>query len=206
LENCVDFLSSAVVLWRFFAPESNPSVEATLKTREKRASVAISVILAILGSFIIAEAINDFLAGMEDTSELKALLAISISSIFVFGALSIIKFHYSIALASASLHKDGICSLIGTVLSAALFVNTLVIQHVPEAWWIDPAVALGAGIAALFIGISSIIRTSCIQKVPIFSLSWWMSSRGDGTDEINGRDLGPEDLELPPIASQRSIT
>jgi divalent metal cation (Fe/Co/Zn/Cd) transporter len=178
-----------------------------LKTREKRASVAISMILCILGTFIIAEAINDFLGGMEDTAELNALLAISISSVFIFGALSIVKFHYSIALTSASLYKDGICSLIGTALSSALFTNTLVIQHVPDAWWIDPAVAIGAGIAALFIGISSIIRTSCIQKVPIFSIYWWISSRGDGTDEINGRELGSEDLELPPqTASQRSIT
>lgn len=167
--------------------------------------MAISFILSILGVVIIAEASKDFLRGIEDPDELKALLAVSISSIFVFGTLAIIKFQYSLALQSASLHKDGICSLIGTILSAALFVNTIIITKVPGAWWIDPAVALGCGIASLTIGMYGIIDTSCVQKIPIFSLSWWMLSTGDGMDEFTGRQPGPEDMVAPQAASKTDL-
>ena len=192
-------------MWRFYAPELDPTIEAKLKQREKRASVAISFILSILGIVIIAEASKDFLRGMEDPDELKALLAVSVSSIFVFGGLAIVKFQYSLALKSSSLHKDGICSLIGTILSAALFVNTLIIKKVPGAWWIDPSVALGCGIASLTIGMYGIVDTSCIQKVPIFSFSWWMLSTGDGADEFTGREPGPEDLAVPQEASKTEL-
>ena len=208
LENGVDLLSSAVVLWRFYAPDSDldPSIEAKLQKREKRASVAISFILLLLGIFIATQAVDDFLRGMEDPQQLKVLLGISIVSIFIFGTMAVIKFQYSVALSSASLHKDGICSLIGTILSAALFVNTLIIKQIPDAWWIDPSVALGCGIAAINLGLYAIVYTSYVQKVPIFSLNWWKSSSGDGMDEISGRDLGPEDLEIPARATNATIT
>ena len=205
LENCVDFLSSVVVLWRFYAPELNAEIEANLHKREKRASMAISIILGILGIGIIAAAVDDFVKGMEDTEKLKLLMGISVASILVFGVLTVLKFQYSIALKSASLHKDGICSLIGTILSTALFVNTLIIQHVPGAWWIDPAVALGCGIASLAIGMHAIIYASFVQKIPIFNASWWMLSTGDGEDEITGRALGPEDMMVPEQALKVEI-
>jgi divalent metal cation (Fe/Co/Zn/Cd) transporter len=142
LENCVDFLSSVVVLWRFYCPHSDPELEKRLARREKRASIAISLILGLLGIGILGAAIDDILKGAEDTEKLRLVLIVSSVSIIVFGVLTVIKFHYSGMLQSASLHKDGICSLIGTVLSAALFSNTLIIDNVPGAWWIDPLVAL----------------------------------------------------------------
>eukprot|EP00545_Synedropsis_sp_CCMP1620_P006085 CAMPEP_0119014310 /NCGR_PEP_ID=MMETSP1176-20130426/9491_1 /TAXON_ID=265551 /ORGANISM="Synedropsis recta cf, Strain CCMP1620" /LENGTH=254 /DNA_ID=CAMNT_0006967465 /DNA_START=52 /DNA_END=816 /DNA_ORIENTATION=+ len=195
LENCVDLFSSVIVLWRFYVPdELTDGVEEKLAKREKRASIAISVVLGILGIGIIAAAVDDFLKGMEDFDKLRLLLGISVSSILIFGILAAMKFQYSIHLKSASLHKDGICSLIGTILSAALFINTLIVKHVPEAWWIDPAVALGCGVASIAIGMHAIIVATCIQKIPIFSLNWWRMSKGDGLDEITGRQLGPEDL------------
>lgn len=197
LENCVDLFSSLVVLWRFYCPEPSlsPEIEAKLQSREKRASILISMILGVLGIGIIVAAVDDFQEGMESPEKLSLLLGISVSSILVFGLLAVFKFHYSVLLQSASLHKDGICSLIGTILSAALFCNTLIIKHVPSAWWIDPAVALGCGIASIGIGIHAIVVASCFQKIPIFTLSWWTLSTGDGKDEITGRELGPEDLD-----------
>lgn len=141
-----------------------------------------------------ASAIDDFVGGAEEPEELRLLLGISFISILVFGLLTIFKFHYAILLESASLQKDGICSLIGTVLSGALFINTLIIDHRPEAWWIDPAVALGCGIASLIIGLYALCMAACIQKIPIWSCRWWLLSQGDGKDEITGRSLGPEDF------------
>lgn len=194
LENGVDFLSSVVVLWRFYCPHSTPEIEAKLKHREKRASIAISFILFMLGLGIVATAVDDFLHGAETPEELQLVLGISFVSILIFGLLTIIKFHYAILLESASLHKDAICSLIGTTLSAALFINTLIIDHFPEAWWIDPAVALGCGIASIIIGLYALFMASCVQKLPICSPKWWFLSQGDGKDEITGRDLEPQDF------------
>jgi len=55
LENTVDFLSSVVVLWRFYAPGNmTKERETVLKRRELRASMAISLILIVLGAGVIA--------------------------------------------------------------------------------------------------------------------------------------------------------
>jgi divalent metal cation (Fe/Co/Zn/Cd) transporter len=198
LENCVDFLSSVVVLWRFFAPsEVDDALEEKLHRREKRASVGISFILVVLGLSIIVTAFDDLSRGEEDTDQLKAVVLISFISIFIFGALSIFKFHYALRLESPSLYKDGICSLIGTVLSGALFINTLIIDKASSVWWIDPIVAVGAGIAAIVIGAKSIHETRYKENLPIFTLSWWMLSQGDGTVEgtedkdANGDSITP---------------
>jgi divalent metal cation (Fe/Co/Zn/Cd) transporter len=195
LENCVDFLSSVVVLWRFYCPHAlTAEVEEKLRHREKRASIAISFILFLLGFGITVTAIHDFVHGAETPEELRIVLGISFVSILIFGLLTIVKFHYSILLESASLQKDGICSLIGTVLSGALFVNTLIIDHYPSAWWIDPAVALGCGIASIIIGLYAVCVAGCVQKLPICSPRWWFLSQGDGKDEITGRPLEPQDF------------
>jgi divalent metal cation (Fe/Co/Zn/Cd) transporter len=195
LENCVDFLSSVVVLWRFFAPSKiDDAVEEKLRRREKRASIAISFILVVLGLAIILTALDDLTRGKEDTDQLKTVVLISFISIFVFGILAMFKFKYALVLESPSLYKDGICSLIGTVLSGALFINTLIINTVPGVWWIDPLVAVGAGIAAIIIGGRAVWEARYKDSLPIFTLSWWMLSKGDGGDERSGRPLGPEDF------------
>jgi divalent metal cation (Fe/Co/Zn/Cd) transporter len=195
LENCVDFLSSVVVLWRFFAPSKiDDALEAKLHCREKRASIAISFILVLLGLAVIATALDDLSRGQEDPDQLKDVVMVSFVSIFIFGILSVFKFKYALILESPSLYKDGICSLIGTVLSGALFVNTLIIDTVPGVWWIDPLVAIGAGNAAIVIGGRALWAARYKDNLPIFTFSWWMLSQGDGSDERSGRPLGPEDF------------
>lgn len=195
LENCVDFFSSVVVLWRFYAPSKlDDALEEKLNRREKRASMAISFILVALGLCIVATAMDDLSRGQEDPDQLKDVVFISFISIFVFGGLTLFKFHYALLLESASLYKDGICSLIGTVLSGALFVNTLIIDQAPGVWFIDPIVAICAGVAAIIIGGQAIYVARYKEDLPIFNWSWWMLSQGDGTDERSGRPLGPEDF------------
>lgn len=195
LENCVDLFSSLVVLWRFYCPHAlTAEVEEKLSHREKRASIAISFILSILGIIIGVAAIEDFVFGPETSEDLRLVLGLSLLFVLIFGLLTIVKFHYSVLLESASLRKDGICSLIGTILSGALFVNTLIINHQPKAWWIDPAVALGCGIASFCIGLYALCVARCVQKIPICSPRWWILSQGDGKDEITGRSLEPDDF------------
>lgn len=180
LENFVDFLSSVVVLWRFYAPGSmTKERETILKRRELRASMAISLILIMLGAGVIATSSFDIAKGAETASEMEIIVYVSSISVLIFGCLTVFKFRYASALNSESLYKDGVCSLIGTILAAALFINTLIIRAKPQIWWLDPFVAMVCGFAALFIGVHSIFVAWKFRRVPICSLSWWLMSRGD---------------------------
>lgn len=195
LENCVDFLSSVVVLWRFYCPgEITKAREDLLHKREKRASMAISFILVLLGLGVMATAADDLASGAEGEKELAYVVLIAMFSIFIFGTLTLIKFRYANKLSSASLYKDGLCSLIGTVMAIGLFVTTFVIEKDPDLWWLDPIFAIVCGFVALILGMQAIVVASCIQGLPIFSIKWWFVSQGDGMDEVAGRDLEPSDF------------
>lgn len=67
------------------------------------------------------------------------------------------------------------CSLIGTVLAAALFSNTLIIRSNPDIWWLDPFVAIICGSAALIYGFQSILVAWLRKKIPVCSFSWWFN-------------------------------
>lgn len=218
LENCVDFLSSVVVLWRFWASGTmTKEKEKTLKRRELRASMAISLVMQLLGIGVISTASYDIARGPESKEEMNDVLTIAGVSILVCGSLTVFKFHYADVLASESLYKDGVCSLIGTILASALFANTLIIRVRPDIWWLDPCVAMICGFGALFIGIQSIYVAWKFRRVPIFSLSWWLMSRGSTTsastnenadgigDEDNDQDI-PSDLELKETNASKATT
>lgn len=185
LENCVDFISSAVVLWRFFVPSTlTTELEGILQNREKRASVAISMILVVLGVAIWITAIEDFVRGQEESNQQTTALVISGVSSFLFSILTVFKFRYAKVLDSPSLYKDGICSMIGTILSVSLFINTLIIVEAPSAWWIDPAVAIACGVVSFVYGVWTLYVANCKMGLPIFSSRWWFFSHGDN-DGIN---------------------
>lgn len=199
LENLVDFVSSVVVLWRFYAPSGIDTVQlAKLSRREKRASVAISFILFILGVGIIVASIKDYKKGLDKKSHVPTLIGISFISIPIFGVLAIIKFHYATKLNSRALQKDGYCSLIGCALSTSLFFNTLIVAASPKAWWLDPTIALIVGCVSFFIGLRSLLISSFEKGVPIWSPRWWLYSDGSpaggtveterATDETDGME------------------
>jgi divalent metal cation (Fe/Co/Zn/Cd) transporter len=212
MENCVDFLGSAIVLWRFFAPFSknvDVEMEHKLQRREKRASMAISFILILLGMAITVTAMDDFARGQDQVSadsSLDDIIAISFVSFLVFGVLTVFKFHYAIALESASLQKDGICSLIGTILAGTLFINTLIVLQYPSTWWIDPLVAFICGLAAIALGCQHLHVAKNRDSIPIFTATWWFTSQGDGKDETSGRPVGPEDLMMELSTSSSTTT
>mmetsp|Transcript_24723 Transcript_24723/g.69404 ORF Transcript_24723/g.69404 Transcript_24723/m.69404 type:complete len:304 (-) Transcript_24723:145-1056(-) len=216
LENCVDFLSSAVVLWRFdLGTNKDPDGSATaamaqqqiLQKREKRASMAISLVLIFLGLGVFAAASDDLAKGQaEPKYELDDVIVISIFSTFIFGTLCIFKFHYADKLQSASLYKDGICSLIGTILAIALLINTLIIEQDNGVWWLDPLVALICGFASFLYGALGWIQ-AVQQGIPVFTVAWWTTSQGDGMDEMTGRELNNADTMTTtgkPAASRSS--
>jgi divalent metal cation (Fe/Co/Zn/Cd) transporter len=108
--------------------------EDLLHKREKRASMAISFILILLGIGVVITSAHDLSSGPETAYDLKLVLAIAFFSIFIFGTMTVVKFRFAHKLSSASLYKDGICSLIGTSLAASLFANTLIIKVAPSVW------------------------------------------------------------------------
>jgi hypothetical protein len=75
---------------------------------------------------------------------------------------------------------DGICSLIGAVISCGVFVNSIIVMNKPEIWWIGPLVAFECGIVAFFYGIMTLVRL-CRKGVPICSCKFWLTSRGEGS-------------------------
>lgn len=202
LENLVDFTSSAIVLWRFYCPHGCDEIKmAKLKKREERASVAISIVIGILGLFIFCVAIFDFLDN-DDETDLMLLFLISFVSIVIFGGLTVIKFKYAKELDSPSLHKDGICSLIGTCLSASLLLTTAIVEEHPKAGYVDPVVSLLVGIAAIFYGFKVIIAL-LVDGVPIFHPEWWYEKEkgaaGDdtGADSTEYQNEDDKEQELP---------
>ncbi len=183
------------MLWRFYCPgEVTKAREELLQKREKRASMAISFILMLLGVGVIAAAGDDLAKGAETERNLQIVMALAFFSVVVFGAMTTIKFRYADKLNSASLHKDGLCSLIGTVLAMGLFVTTFVIEKAPSIWWLDPIFAIACGFVAFFLGLQALFVARYVDGLPIFSMNWWLVSQGDGMDEMGGRELQPADF------------
>lgn len=198
VENSVDFISSVIVLWRFFVPDDlTEAVEKKLQQREERASVAISIIMGVLGVGILAASVDDFITGAGEAEHQQLILGISFLSIIISGTMALFKFNYSVHLGSESLYKDGICSTIGAILGGALFFNTLIQRANPKLWWIDPVVSLICGIVALFL-CAQALYMAVNDGHSIFKLNWWwmgdeIEAGGDGnTPAIEVSDKAPE--------------
>jgi hypothetical protein len=110
-------------------------------------------------------------------------IGLSFLSTVIFGSLTMLKFRYATALDSPSLYKDGLCSMIGTILSVTLFINSLIVEQFPGFWFVDPTVAFFCGMVALFLGCHHVGQARK-AGIPIFSSSWW--STGDGGPSTNG--------------------
>lgn len=208
LENFVDWFSSVVVLWRFFVPgELTKEREAMLQRRELRASVAISLTIIIMGVSVIASSSFELAGGEDENVDMELVIYIlSAISVCIFTVLMFFKFRYSFVLDSDSLHKDGLCSLLGVVLSSALLINALILDVNPHLWWLDPSVALICGLVALIYGVHSVFVAWWKDGVPVCSMSWWLMSRGDGEDsDSDGSDKG-DDNDKGDENSVRSTT
>jgi len=200
LENCVDFLSSAIVVWRFNRPGTgeNEDRHALLEAREKRAEIAISIVILMLGFGSITIASKDLSKGFqeEEKSSLWTLYYLAFFSLVVFGTMAMFKFRYAEALNSPSLYKDGLCSLIGASLALSLFFNTVLsLSTGGKLWWLDPSVALLCGVGSLIYGLYSVYVPFVKEGLPIFSPSWWTYS-AKSTSASPNELTSPNDLDL----------
>ena len=153
------------------------------------------MVIGILGLFVFSIGIVDMMKRDRDT-DLSLLFTISFVSVIVFGALTIVKFKYSNELDSPSLYKDGICSLIGTCLSASLLLTTAIIDHAPNAWVLDPIISIIVGISAIVYGFKVILKY-IKNGVPIHHVDWWYTREEDAN---NNQELP----ELPDVEKSAS--
>jgi hypothetical protein len=154
--------------------------------------VALSIIIGILGLFLICVGIVDILVAEMDTA-VEFLFLGSLLSIIFCGALAIIKFKYAADLDSQSMYKDGICSFIGVCLSASLLLTTAIIESFPAAWYIDPVASLVLGVGATVYGFK-LILDMILSGVPIFKRDWW-----------NMSETTPTENEIPEMQTDASV-
>jgi len=180
------------------------ALNGLLAAREERASIGISFVIILLGFMIVVAAFEDFARGYEDESKEEwVLYYVSFLSMIVFGGLGLIKFRFSKMLSSESLYKDGICSMVGAILSASLFCNTVIfLASDGGAWWLDPTVALLCGLGSLAYGLHGIYIAYVIEGLPIFSRKWWKlkrspSSPTNATTDIENGGRGPAGAGSP---------
>lgn len=174
----MDFISSAVVLWRFFAPgELTKEREQLLHDREDRAAVAISFLIILFGCLVVPAAVGDLAAGAPTERQmdvgLPVVMSISVASFVIFFFLTFLKLYYARVLNSESLHKDGLCSVIGLLLSACIFVSSWVITAYPDFWKIDAYLAIVCGVLAILIGSHGALRAILEKGLNVFSIGFW---------------------------------
>mmetsp|Transcript_26001 Transcript_26001/g.32062 ORF Transcript_26001/g.32062 Transcript_26001/m.32062 type:complete len:319 (-) Transcript_26001:205-1161(-) len=226
LENIIDFFSSVIVLWRFHAPKvsTSPSTLPTttaktttpkdpsimLQKREKRASIGVTIILIILGFCGLLISFEDLSSGHQyttTTTDIEILLILSLISFLIFTTLAIFKLRYANKLHSASLRKDGLCSLIGSILAFAMFINTMMIRNLGiegyyTLWWIDPIIASSCAMSALCYGIYGIYKAYVKDGYPILSCKWWLYSGSSSTATTNASHIVNQDrCRSLPLAS-----
>lgn len=195
LENIVDFFSSAIVLWRFNLPPPQPTTTTAnnnnncqmdttdeqqqndaLARREKRASIGVSIVLAILGFSGIITSIQELGKGAKEDEEdvLNTIILLSFFSLIIFSILAKFKFHYANQLKSSSLRKDGLCSAIGALLAFAMYFNAVLNMW----WWFDPSMALICGLGAFSYGWYGMHKAYVKDGYPICSWRWWVYGGG----------------------------
>lgn len=190
LENLVDFLSDAVVLWRFFAPTTvDESLERKLRHREKRANVAISLIMIALGFLVMLASFIDLLNGDDSIEQKAAIFGLAFFSMPSLGVLAWLKIRYGRLIDSPSLSKDGVVSLIGFVLAVSLFIDTLFEVKFESLWFFDPVAAFIAGAVSTFLGVQG-LHAAQREGIPVFDRQWWVSGNSNGgTDNDGGVEM-----------------
>lgn len=199
LENLIDFLSTLIILWRFFPPKSVDSVDVkssidALLAKEKRASVGVSLVMLLLGIQIVIISLVRFKKGSmlfsyDIFDEITFYAALP--SILLFGGLTMMKLHYANKLNSAALRKDGFCSAAGTILSLGIILEKIVSDMDQNIWYLDPLIAFIVGLACLFIGARAILLKN--RELPLLSLEWWTQSVEDLVEDL------PEPAQTVPV-------
>lgn len=139
-DSFIEVASACLVLWKLLD-------HASLQ-RERRATLGIGWLFALLALGIAAGAILQLSTRMHPPTTLPGLVISALSLSFMV-YLWRAKLRVAKALDSATVLADAACSRACIQLSVVLFAGSLVFLLLPALWWVDAAAALGL---ALLIG------------------------------------------------------
>merc|ERR1719421_865069 len=140
LENCVDFLGSVLVLWRFSGGGDGVPKDV-LDRREKRADAGISAMFVVLAVVVCVDAGRE-LALHERDRDIVELIVLYTPSTVLF-----------VALGGAKLH-------VGTAIKSPGVLASAVIEETTDIWWVDCMVAILVAAALGAKGASTLWRTA----------------------------------------------
>jgi len=174
LENAVDVFSSALVCWRFWGGGKSTPVEV-LDQREKKASIAIAMAFIVLAVVVIINA-TVHVSHQNKAEQAVLLIALAAPCMVIFAVLGIIKIRLGQLIPSASLTKDGVCSLLGALLSAGILVGTSVTEYEDEGfWWFDGVLAIVVSCGLCAYSVHNLVKNAR-QGHQFWRKSWWMTT------------------------------
>ena len=134
VDSIIEVASSFLVMWRLLG-------RGVPLERERKAVIAIGVMLLLLGAATYAKAVYSLVVKSEPESELPSLIVGAVSCAVMLAAWRV-KLFLAKTLRSSTLASDAVCSFSCAQMSAVVCVSGVVFQLSPQAWWIDGAASL----------------------------------------------------------------
>lgn len=147
LDSAIEGLASVIVIWRF---TGNRTLSPT---GEKRAQKAVAVTFFLLAPYIAYDAAAALIE--RDRPQTSWIgIGLAITSLIAMPLLGRAKKRLGVRLGSAATSGEGaqnlLCAYLAAAVLAGLLANTLW-----RWWWLDPVVALGIAVLAVWEGIQS---------------------------------------------------
>jgi divalent metal cation (Fe/Co/Zn/Cd) transporter len=147
LDSVIEGLASVIVVWRF------SGTRTLSETAEARAGKAVAVTFFLLAPYITFEAVTT-LIGREHAATSWLGIGLSVASLIVMPVLGVTKRRLGARLDSAATSGEGtqnlLCAYLAAAVLAGLLANTLL-----GWWWLDPVVALGIAVLAVWEGVEA---------------------------------------------------
>lgn len=195
LENLVDTLGSVLILWRF---DTNHTDEV-LERREVRSDVGLALMFVALGATVSGNAAAH-LYSRERLKDQLALLSLAAPSVLLFACLARYKWRVAVAIGSASLKKDAICSFCGALMSLGVLLSYVLDAH-GGIWWADAAIAAAVGLGLALYGALVLLRKR--------GTKWWTrlfwSEGATRASDMASAKRAMADLELPSTGVDKDV-
>lgn len=136
--SAVEAAASVIVIWRFTGRRAHSELAET------RAAKAVAITFWILAPYIAVLACVELAAGRAPRATALGL-GVTAASVVGMPALGLAKRRLGVRLGSAATAGEGTQNLMCGAQAAAVLVALAVIAAAPDAWIVDPAIALGVG-------------------------------------------------------------
>ncbi|XP_014677068.1 PREDICTED: transmembrane protein 163-like isoform X1 [Priapulus caudatus] len=137
LDCLLDFLSSMVVLWRFFGKVGN----LYSQHREKLACILLSLLFMISAVCVSVKAVYNLLEHKAPEKHLS-IFPLFLGNTIACALLAVGKYYFGFQLESRALLTDAFNSLIGTLMGAVVMVSVKVYDVNPDIWFLDSSASV----------------------------------------------------------------